>query len=128
MKGVINGLGVLYICRIERSKKERVENMGKSLFFNSSNKMSRLFSFMLAFVIAFLPMTFNFPTKVEAATTLEVYPAPAGVPLNADYTVKVRETGGTWQDLDEYNTQLGVLRQQMLPLYISIRTVRSKCQ
>ncbi|WP_307602086.1 discoidin domain-containing protein [Paenibacillus sp. V4I9] len=62
---------------------------------------------MLAFVIAFIPMTFNFPTKVEAATTLTVYPAPAGVPLNADYTVKVRETGGVWQDLDEYRNTVG---------------------
>jgi hypothetical protein len=107
VKGVINGLGFLYICRIERSKKERVENMGKSLFSNSSNKMSRLFSFMLAFVIAFVPMTFNFPTKVEAATTLNVYPAPSGVALNTRFTVQVRVPGGTWQNLDEYDTMVG---------------------
>ena len=47
-------------------------------------------------------MALNFPTSVQAATTLKTYPAPSGVTLNTAYTVKVRVPGGNWQDLDEY--------------------------
>ncbi len=81
--------------------------MFKSSWFHTSNMRSKLFSFLLAFVIAFIPLAANFPSKAEAATTLQVYPAPAGIPLNADYTVQVREPGGVWQDLDEYRTTVG---------------------
>ena len=49
-------------------------------------------------------MALNFPTSVQAATTLKTYPAPSGVTLNTAYTVKVRVPGGNWQDLDEYQT------------------------
>ncbi|WP_233531934.1 glycoside hydrolase family 28 protein [Paenibacillus alkalitolerans] len=84
-----------------------VECMFKSSWFHTSNMRSKLFSFLLAFVIAFIPLAANFPSKAEAATTLQVYPAPAGIPLNADYTVQVREPGGVWQDLDEYRTTVG---------------------
>ena len=63
-----------------------------------------MLSFLIAFLISFVPMALNFPTNVQAATTLKVYPAPTGVPLNTYYTVKVREPGGVWQDLDEYQT------------------------
>jgi hypothetical protein len=76
-------------------------------FSSNTKKRSRVLSFLLAFVIAFVPMTVNFPASVQAATTLTVYPAPAGVPLNGDYTVQVREPGGVWQDLDEYRTIVG---------------------
>ena len=74
---------------------------------NRSKKSSRALSFLLAFAIAFIPMAVNFPSKAEAATTLTVYPAPSGIPLNGDYTVQVREPGGTWQNLDEYRTTVG---------------------
>ena len=56
--------------------------MVKNQFFNRSTKRSKWSSIILAFLIAFIPMTVNFPTNVQAATTLKVYPAPAGVPLN----------------------------------------------
>ena len=79
--------------------------MFKSLFFNRSKKRSNVF-LLLAFVIAFVPMVLNFPTDVQAATTLKVYPAPSGVTLNTAYTVKVRVPGGVWQDLDEYQTSV----------------------
>jgi hypothetical protein len=39
----------------------------------------------------------------SAFATLTVYPAPSGTAQNTDYTVQVREEGGTWQDLFEYN-------------------------
>ena len=78
--------------------------MNESLVSNRCNKSSRILSFLLVFLVAFVPMTVYFPTNVHAATTLNVYPAPTGVPLNTYYTVKVREPGGVWQDLDEYMT------------------------
>ncbi len=66
--------------------------------------MSSVLSFLIAFLVAFVPMALYSPTNVQAATTLKTYPAPTGVPLNTYYTVKVREPGGVWQDLDEYTT------------------------
>ncbi len=81
--------------------------MFKSSWFNRSKKRSKLFSFLLAFLVAFTTMTVNFPTNVEAATTLTTYPAPAGVTLNTDFTVQVRVPGGAWQNLDEYRTRIG---------------------
>ena len=81
--------------------------MVKNRFLTEAQKGSKLFFFILAFLVAFIPMAVNFPTNVEAATTLKVYPAPSGVPLNSDYTVQVREPGGVWQDLDEYRYTVG---------------------
>ena len=82
--------------------------MVKSPWFNNSNKRRfNVLSFLLAFVIAFVPMAVNFPASVQAATTLTVYPAPAGVALNGDFTTKVREPGGVWKDLDEYKNSVG---------------------
>ncbi len=63
---------------------------------NRRNKSSRILSFLIAFLVSFVPMAVFFPTNVQAATTLKVYPAPTGVPLNTYYTVKVREPGGVW--------------------------------
>ena len=60
----------------------------------------------MVFVIAFIPMVFNFPSSVHAATTLNVYPAPAGVPMNNTYTVQVQVPGGPWQPLAVYQTQI----------------------
>ena len=74
--------------------------MNESLVSNRCNKSSRILSFLLVFLVAFVPITVYFPTNVHAATTLNVYPAPTGVPLNTYYTVKVREPGGVWQYLD----------------------------
>jgi hypothetical protein len=37
-----------------------------------------------------------------AAQSLTVYPAPAGAPMNDDFTVKVRRPGQPWQDLATY--------------------------
>ena len=101
VKGGINK--VAYDGLWLKNKKEGVESMFKSLFFNRSKKRSNVF-LLLAFVIAFVPMALNFPTDVQAATTLKVYPAPSGVTLNTAYTVQVRVPGGVWQDLDEYQT------------------------
>ena len=80
--------------------------MFEILFLNRSKKRSKVLSFLIvfSFLVSFFPMALNFPTNVQAATTLNVYPAPTGVPLNTTYTVKVREPGGVWQDLDEYQT------------------------
>ena len=80
--------------------------MYKNLFFSRNNKRSRVLSFLMVFVIAFIPMVFNFPSSVHAATTLNVYPAPAGVPMNNTYTVQVQVPGGPWQALDVYQTQV----------------------
>ena len=101
------------------------------MFVNKSKKRSKALSIFIVFsiLVSFFPVALSFPTNVQAATTLKVYPAPAGVPLNGDYTVQVREPGGVWKDLDEYRTIVRVLlRNPMLPLFISIRTVRSRCQ
>jgi hypothetical protein len=81
--------------------------MKKRPYYIKGKERVRLLSFLLAFVIAFVPLLASFPANVEAATTLTVYPAPAGIPLNADYTVQVREPGGVWRDLDEYRTTVG---------------------
>ena len=72
--------------------------MVKSPWFNNSNKRRfNVLSFLLAFVIAFVPMAVNFPANVQAATTLTVYPAPAGVALNGDYH---HESTGTGRGLE----------------------------
>jgi hypothetical protein len=81
--------------------------MFERLFLNRRKKMSGVLSILLAFVLVFVPMVLNFPTSVQAATTLNVYPAPSGATLNTFFTVKVREPGGVWQDLDEYQTFVG---------------------
>jgi hypothetical protein len=78
-----------------------------SQYMNKGKRTSRILSILLAVLLAFVPMAVYFPTNVQAATTLNVYPAPSGVTLNTDYTVQVREPGGTWQDLDEYQTTIG---------------------
>ena len=59
---------------------------------------------VFSILLSFFPVAVNFPTNVQAATTLNVYPAPSGVPLNTTYTVQVQEPGGAWQDLDVYQT------------------------
>ena len=82
--------------------------MSKNPLFNRSKTRSKVLSFLLAFVIAFVPMVFNFPAPVQAATTLVTYPAPAGFTMNTTYTVQVRVPGGTWQNVDVYNTTVGV--------------------
>ncbi len=38
-----------------------------------------------------------------SAGTLTTYRAPAGAPLSADYTVRVRTAGGDWQPVDVYS-------------------------
>ena len=78
-----------------------------SSWLNRSKKRYRALSFLLVFAIAFIPMAINFPSNVRRLRHYKVYPAPAGVTLNTDYTVKVREPGGVWQDLDEYKTSVG---------------------
>lgn len=49
----------------------------------------------------FLVVTF------AAQASLKVYPAPTGATLNTRFTVQVRESGGTWQNLDEYSATIG---------------------
>ncbi|RCW39719.1 glycosyl hydrolase family 28, partial [Paenibacillus prosopidis] len=82
--------------------------MDKSI--GKHNKRSRIQTFLLAILVAFIPMMANFPTKAEAATTLVTYPAPAtGVTMNTTYTVQVRVPGGAWQNVDVYNTTVGIV-------------------
>jgi hypothetical protein len=79
------------------------------MFANRGKKRSKALSILIVFsmILSFFPVTLSNPTTVEAATTLNVYPAPAGVTLNSDFTAQVREPGGVWQDLDEYRTTVG---------------------
>ena len=81
--------------------------MIKGQFINRRKQKSAFLSLM-AFLIAIVPMMFNFPADVQAATTLVTYPAPAGITMNTTYTVQVRVPGGTWQNVDVYNTTVGV--------------------
>lgn len=41
-------------------------------------------------------------TSTIIAGTLTTYPAPAGAPLNRDFSVRVRTEGGAWQSVDTY--------------------------
>lgn len=77
------------------------------MFLVKSQKRSKMLSVLITFLLFFVPMTFVFPADVQAATTLKTYPAPTGVTLDTTFTVKVRVPGGTWQDLDEYQTRIG---------------------
>lgn len=43
---------------------------------------------------------------------LVTYPAPEEAPHNDDYTVRVRQPGGEWQDLYEYDATVNLLDQQ----------------
>ncbi len=56
------------------------------------------------FALAWLICSAGSLRSVDAALT--VYPAPAGAALNGAFTVKVREPGGSWQDLAEYTAQI----------------------
>lgn len=44
-----------------------------------------------------------FIVSAVTAATLTTYPAPAGAPLNHDFSVRVRTAGGTWQTVDTYS-------------------------
>ena len=96
------------------------------MFVNKSKKRSKALSIFIVFsiLVSFFPVAVSFPTNVHAATTLKVYPAPSGVPLNTAYTVKVRVPGGPWQNLDEYQTTVNGYTSIRLPLFISIRMAR----
>ncbi|WP_261304980.1 discoidin domain-containing protein [Paenibacillus andongensis] len=78
--------------------------MFKGLFLIRSKKRFNALFLLMAMLVSFIPI---FPTNVQAATTLKTYPAPSGTTLSTDFTVKVRVPGGTWQDLDEYQTRIG---------------------
>ena len=66
------------------------------MFVNKSKKRSKALSIFIVFsiLVSFFPVAVSFPTNVQAATTLNVYPAPSGVPLNTTYTVQVQVPGG----------------------------------
>ena len=76
------------------------------MFVNKSKKRSKALSIFIVFsiLVSFFPVAVSFPTNVQAATTLNVYPAPSGVTLNTTYTVQVQVPGGPWQSLDVYQT------------------------
>ncbi|RCW42439.1 glycosyl hydrolase family 28, partial [Paenibacillus prosopidis] len=79
-------------------------------YFGKHNKRSRIHTFLLAFLVAFVPMMANFLANAEAATTLVTYPAPTtGITMNTTYTVQVRVPGGNWQNVDVYNTTVGIV-------------------
>lgn len=44
--------------------------------------------------------------SIETQAKLVTYPAPQGAPLNHDFTVKVRETGGDWKTVDVYGVKV----------------------
>lgn len=81
--------------------------MFRSMSFNKNSKISKLLSLLIVSLMFLVPMSLAFPTDVQAATTLTTYATPSGVTLSTDFTVKVRVPGGTWQDLDEYQTRVG---------------------
>ena len=60
--------------------------------------------------LAFLLINLLFITILQAE--LIIYPAPPEAPRNRDYSVRVREQGGQWQDLDEYDAVANLLDQQ----------------
>ncbi len=76
------------------------------MFVNKRKKRSKALSILIvfSFLVSFFPVAVSFPANVQAATTLNVYPAPSGVPLNTTYTVQVQVPGGPWQSLDVYQT------------------------
>ncbi|WP_261304196.1 discoidin domain-containing protein [Paenibacillus andongensis] len=76
------------------------------MVFHRSKKWSKVLSILIAFVVAFVPIMFNFPATVQAATTLQTYPAPTGVALNNTFTVQVRANGGAWQNVDAYDVMV----------------------
>src|SRR5487761_2256888 len=45
-------------------------------------------------------------TDAEPASTVVVYPAPAGVELNDTFAVAVRPPGGEWRKLDVYDVRV----------------------
>lgn len=45
----------------------------------------------------------QFIVSAITAATLTTYPAPAGAPLNHDFSVRVRAAEGTWQTVDSYS-------------------------
>lgn len=75
-------------------------------YVHRSKKSPSVLSFLMALLVCFVPIAVSFPENAEAATTLKTYPAPAGIQMNTTYTVQVRESGGTWQTLDVYNTRV----------------------
>jgi hypothetical protein len=82
--------------------------MGSKLFNGRIKKLAVLF-LVLAVLLSCVPTSLSFRGEVHAAgTTLQLYPAPSGATLQADYTVKVRVAGGSWQDLDEYRAVVGI--------------------
>ncbi|RCW47517.1 discoidin domain-containing protein [Paenibacillus prosopidis] len=76
------------------------------MFVNRGKKRSKALSILIVFsmIVSFFPVALSNPTTVEAATTLNVYPAPSGVTMNTTYTVQVQAPGGPWQSLDVYQT------------------------
>lgn len=56
--------------------------------------------------ILWVVMTLN----VMAQNKLEVYPAPEGVEMKKDFTVKVRQPGGEWQPLATYMVKVDEVR------------------
>src|ERR1035437_8558087 len=59
-------------------------------------------------LIAILPVLVlaGSSTNAESASTVVVYPAPAGVELNDMFTVAVRTPGGEWRKLDVYDVRV----------------------
>ncbi len=80
--------------------------MIENVFFNRGKKRSKVLSLLIvfSFLLSFFPAALSLPTNVQAAGTLNVYPAPSGVPMNTTYTVQVQVPGGPWQSLDVYQT------------------------
>ena len=47
------------------------------------------------------------------------YPAPEGMPLNDDFSVRVRAPGGQWQDLFEYTAQVDMHKMRDTSIHVT---------
>ena len=53
---------------------------------------------------------FVMTTFAQVQNKLEVYPAPSGVEMKNDFTVKVRIPGGEWKPVDIYMVKVDEVR------------------
>ncbi|WP_081970153.1 AbfB domain-containing protein [Paenibacillus sp. FSL P4-0081] len=72
-----------------------------------SRKNLKFLSILIACVMLLVTLSVSYPSETHAATTLNTYAAPSGVPQDTTFSVKVRVPGGAWIDLDEYQTRIG---------------------
>lgn len=62
-------------------------------------------------LIIWILCIFAFGQVLQAQDMLQVYPAPDGVEMKNDFTVKVRVPGGEWQDVPTYMVKVDEVRE-----------------